>query len=105
MLIMGMRLATVPIKRMFTDVRVYLASLVKLCVMPLVAFALAAVLPIDPYSKRVFYIIACCPTASVVLNFSEIIGEGQGEAANLVLLGTILSALTLPLMMLLLPLI
>ena len=43
------------------------------------------------------------PVASVVLNFAEIAGEGQKKAASLVLLGTILSIVTLPLMMLLLP--
>lgn len=104
MLIMGMRLATVKLRPMLTDLRIYLTVLVKQCVMPAVAFVLVYFLPIDPYIKRVFYIIACCPTASVVLNFSEILGEGQKEAANIVLFGTILSALTLPLMALLLPL-
>ena len=71
--------------------------------MPLVAFLLVVLLPLDVYVKRVFYIIACCPTASIVLNFAEILGEGQEEAAGTVLLGTALSAVTLPLMTLLLP--
>ena len=42
-----------------------------------------------------------CPAASVVLNFAEMLGEGQETAANLVLLSTMLSALTIPLMVLL----
>ena len=54
--------------------------------------------------KAVLYIICCCPVASIVLNFSEILGEGQKEAASTVLLSTILSILTLPIMTLLLPL-
>jgi predicted permease len=43
-----------------------------------------------------------CPVASVVLNFSEMLGQGQKTAANLVLLGTGLSAITIPLMVLIL---
>jgi predicted permease len=61
-------------------------------------------LPIDGDVKRTFFIICSCPVASVVLNYAEIIGEGQREAANTVLLGTILSIVTLPIMMLLMPL-
>ena len=44
------------------------------------------------------------PTASIVLNFSEIVGNGQREAAASVLLSTILSILSLPIMVLMLPL-
>ena len=53
----------------------------------------------------VFFITCSCPAASIVLNFAEIVGEGQKSAANLVLVSTLLSILTLPLMMLLLPII
>ena len=61
-------------------------------------------LPVDSGLKVVLYIICCCPVASIVLNFSEILGEGQKEAASTVLLSTILSILTLPIMTLFLPL-
>ena len=104
MIIMGMRLATIDMKSMFTSVKMYLTILVKQIVMPLVAFALVYFLPVSPDIKVAFYIICACPAASVVLNFSEMLGEGQRDAANLVLLGTMLSILTLPVMMLLLPL-
>ncbi len=104
MIIMGMRLATMDLKKMFCDIRVYLTLAVKGFVMPLVAFALVYFLPISPDIKIAFFIICSCPVASVVLNFSEMLGEGQKEAASLVLLGTMLSIVTLPIMMLLLPL-
>jgi len=42
--------------------------------------------------------LAATPVASITLNFAEMLGKGQKTAANLVLLGTILSLLTLPLM-------
>ena len=104
MIIMGMRLATMDIRSLFTDLRVYLTIAVKQIVMPLVGFGLVYFLPISSDVKQTFFIICACPVASVVLNFAEIVGSGQREAAKMLLLGTILSIATLPPMMLLLPL-
>ena len=72
--------------------------------MPLVAFLAVFFIPLPTEVKATFFIICACPTASIVLNFSELIGEGQREAASMVLLSTILSIATLPVMVLLLPL-
>lgn len=102
MIIMGMRLATMDLKRMLTERRVYIALFIKQVIMPLVAFLIIFLLPIDTTVKQVFYIITACPVASVVLNYSELVGSGQREAASMVLLGTIMSIVTLPLMSLLL---
>lgn len=103
MLIMGMRLATMDLKQMFITKPVYISLALKQLAMPLLCFLLVAFLPIDAGLKATLYIICCCPVASVVLNFSEILGEGQKEAAASVLLSTILSIVTLPIMTLLLP--
>lgn len=102
MMIIGMRLATVEVKKLFCDVRVYLTAAAKLVVMPLIAFALIYFFPIDSAAKATFFIVTACPSASIVLNFSELIGEGQKEAVSSVLMSTILSIVTLPLLMLLL---
>ena len=48
------------------------------------------------------FVLTCCPVASVVLNFAELLGEGQEDAADMLLLGTILSVVTMPVMLLLL---
>ncbi len=104
MLIMGMRLGTMELKSLFTNVRVYITVFVKMVVMPLGAFLLVYFLPISADLKMTFYIICACPTASVVLNFAEIVGEGQKEAAAMVLTCTILAVATMPVMMLMLPL-
>ena len=100
----GMRLATMELRGLFTDLRVYLTIAVKQIVMPLIAFLLVFYLPISSEVKQTFFIICACPVASVVLNFAEIVGAGQREAAKMLLLGTLLSVVTLPPMMLLLPL-
>jgi len=104
MLIMGMRLATTNFKSVFTSVKAYVAVAVKTILMPLVSFAIVYFLPLPIEVKKTFFIICACPTASVVLNFSELCGKGQREAAASVLLSTILSILTLPTMVLMLSL-
>ena len=47
------------------------------------------------------FVMCACPVASVVQNYAEILGEGQDVAANTVLLGTLSSIATLPLLALL----
>ena len=103
MLVMGMRLGTMDIGRLFSDWRIYLTIAVKQFLMPLFAFGTICALPIDLSLRQTFFVLCACPAASIVLNFAEILGEGQKEAANTVLLSTILSILTLPVMMLLFP--
>lgn len=106
MFVMGMRLATMDMKKLFTDYRVYLTVAVNQVLMPLIVFAAVYFMTfLDPYLRRTLFIISACPVASIVLNYSEVIGEGQSEAANIVLLSTILSIVTLPFVMLLLPLV
>ncbi len=104
MFIMGMRLATMKFKDVFNRPIAYAAVAVKQLIMPLLAFALVYFLPMDVGMKSTFFVISATPIASSVLNFSEIAGDGQSEAATMLLLGTILSVVTLPIMALLLPL-
>ena len=103
MIIMGMRLATMNFGELWRDVKVYITVAVNQILMPALAFAMVYFLPVALEVKQSFFIISACPIASVVLNFAEVIGEGQREGAKMFLLGTILSIVTLPLMMLLLP--
>ncbi|MBE6562738.1 MAG: hypothetical protein E7660_03280 [Ruminococcaceae bacterium] len=100
MIIMGMRLATSTFKNVFGSFSQYVVIAIKQLVFPLICLLLLALIPIDGSIKKTVYIMMCCPVASVVLNFAEMLGEGQKEAANLVLLGTLLSTATIPLMVL-----
>lgn len=104
MIVMGMRLSYVGLRELFSDVRIYLTIGVKQVVMPLIGFAILFLLPMDSVIKQVLYIMCACPVAAIVQSFSEMIGQGQKEGAKLVLLGTILSIVTLPIMALLIPL-
>lgn len=103
MLVMGMRLGFMNLKSLFVKPTVYFSIVAKQFVMPLVGLAIIFTIPMPDALKLTFYIMCCTPVASNVLNFSEMIGEGMEEAANTVLLGTILSVATLPFMMLFAP--
>lgn len=102
MLIMGMRLASTPVKGIFMRPMQYLIIGIKQLILPLLVFLILLPLPIDQNMKATMYIIFACPVASVILSFAEMLGEGQESAANMVLLGTSLSAVTIPIMCLLL---
>ena len=98
MLILGMRLATVEPKKIFTDPLVYFACITKQFLIPLFVFAVIYFIPMDLRLKQTLFILCCCPVASVVLNYAELVGEGQKSAANTVLLSTVSSVITIPLM-------
>jgi len=102
MLILGMRFATVSPKEVFTDGSIYITSAIKLVVFPFLGYLLTHFLPIDYSMKATMFILCCCPTASVVLNLSEIYNQGQKNAANIVLASTIFSMLTIPLLLMIL---
>lgn len=102
MLILGMRLAVIPLKPMLTSARQYIAVGVKLVVFPLITLAICTLLRVPDDYRMALYIISCAPVGNVVLSFSEILGSGQDTAANVVLLSTLLSVITIPLMLLIL---
>lgn len=102
MTILGMRLATARFATVFLSPLQYLVVIAKQTVIPLAVFGMVSLLPVDIFIKQLSFILFCCPVASNVLNFAEIAGKGQEEASGCVLLGTALSIVTMPLMMLLL---
>ncbi len=101
MIVMGARLACSKFSDVFLKIGNYLTVALKQIVYPLSVLLILKLLPLDGSMKCAVYVIACCPVASMVLNFSELIGKGREEAAGVLLLGTTLSCLTLPLMILL----
>ena len=101
MLVMGMRLATIKVKSLFNNWMQYFALAINQIVFPLCVLGLLTLLRVDEELKWCMFVMCSCPIAAVVQNYAEILGEGQDIAANLVLLGTISSIVTLPLMALL----
>jgi predicted permease len=103
MFILGMRLALVDVRELFGNWRQYVVAMVKNVGFALFAFGAMYFIPVEGYVKQALFIICCCPVANMVLSFAEMLGKGQKTAANVVLLSTISSLVTLPLLCLLLP--
>lgn len=101
MLIMGMRLATIRFKNLFTNWMQYFSVAINQIVFPLFVFGVLYLLNVDKELMMCMYVMCACPVASVVQNFAELLGEGQDIAANTVLLGSICSIATLPVLALL----
>ncbi len=104
MLILGMRLATVTPKDLFGNPRVYLSTAIKNVIYPLLSFLIIYFVPLPTYVKITFFLLGCCPSASMVLNMSELVKEGQTHAACSVLISTLSCILTVPLLALMIPL-
>ena len=102
MVILGIRLATMDFRKLFTTPLVWGISAGKLLVFPLFCYALVLPFPLDPVFKGSILILAATPCASILLNLAEIHHNGQELAANCALLTTLLSIVTIPLLSLLL---
>ena len=98
MLILGIRLATLDFKSLFTTPIVWLISACKLVAFPLFCFLLVLPLPLDPVFKGCMLMLAATPCASITLNLAEMHNRGQKLAANCALLSTLLSIITIPLL-------
>ncbi len=96
MIILGIRLASVSFKKLFTRAYVYIICACKLLVFPFACLGLIYFLPFDPVFKAAIFILGGTPCASVMLNLAEMY-EGERElAANCVLLSTLLCIFTIP---------
>lgn len=102
MIILGMRLATVKFKDTFLVAGHYILAIINQVVMPLMAYLLCTVIGLDADMRKALVIICCCPIAAIALNLTEILKTGQKTAGSLVLVGTLLSIITIPLVTLIL---
>ena len=96
--ILGIRLAAMDLKKLFTQPFVYAIVGAKLILFPLFCYALVAFLPFSDVFKASMRILGAAPCASVILNLAEMHNSGQELAANCALLSTLLCLLTIPLL-------
>ncbi len=102
MLILGIRLATVSLKKILTRPLVYAISFSKMVVYPLFCYALVYFLPLSFPFKASMLILSSVPCASVILNLAELHRSETELAANCVLVSTLMCFLTIPVLTLLL---
>lgn len=100
MVLVGMELANLPIKELVSDPKAYVASFIKLCLSPIIAFALISLfsLFLDFTDIRVNLItMAAVPSANNLLMFSTRLGKSSVLPTKMIVISTILSIITIPL--------
>jgi predicted permease len=102
MFILGIRLATVPIKKLFTRAFMYIICIGKLLVFPLFCYFAVYFIPFDYSFKASILILSSAPCASVILNLAEMHHAEEEMAANCVLVSTLFCFMTIPLLALIL---
>lgn len=96
MIILGIRLASVSFKKLFTRLYVYVICVCKLLAFPFFSLLMVYFLPVSDIFKAAMFILGGTPCASVMLNIAEMY-DGETElAANCVLLSTLLCVFTIP---------
>lgn len=99
MTVLGMRLAFVKFRDLM-DYRQVIAIFLKLIALPLITFGIMYALPVDETLKISTYILSCMPPAAITLNFAELSNTSPKTAANIVVVGSLLVAITLPVLLL-----
>ena len=101
MIIIGIKLANMPFKEIFLNKYAYISSFNKLVLMSLITMLIVVFLPISDPIKYVLFFVLSMPSATNTVMFAvKFDGDGK-QASSSVLLSTILSVLTVPLMYLL----
>ena len=100
MMILGIKLANVPVKSLFNSITVYYVSLIKLIVMPVVSVVLGALLinalNLQADAIYAFFIAFAVPTASLATTFADQFGGDTYNAVTCTLGSTLLSVITIP---------
>jgi len=102
MLVIGSSLAPMKFKEVFGDWRAYALSALRLLIMPAVCFFVLRTFIADELLLGITVIIAGMPVATVATMFCMEYGANEQAASKTVVLSTILSVVTIPLLVYLL---
>lgn len=97
MLLLGVKLANIRTKALFVNKGAYISSFFKLIVMGVISMLVVAFLPVSNVIKYAIVFLLSMPSAAATVLFSvQFGGDGEQATSNL-LLSTILSLITIPL--------
>ncbi len=100
MFVIGIYLAQTQVGRMFAKGKLYLISLVRLILIPVLCFGLLSLLPASMNEIRIAILIAAaCPVGSNVAVYAQLYNQDYGYAVETVVISTMLSIVTIPLLM------
>ena len=102
MFIIGVTLAQVPVKNVFTEWRLYPSAVLKLMVVPVVVWLVLRMFITDAQILGVLVVLSAMPTAVIVAMFAIEFGNDEHTASKSIFLTTLMSCATIPLMVYLL---
>lgn len=89
------------LKKVFSQPFTYITALSKLVVFPIFAFLCVCFLPFfDDIFKTTLFVLSAAPSAAFILTLAELHGKEQELSANIVLVASVISIITLPLLLL-----
>ena len=102
MLVIGSTLATIPVKRIFTNPELYLIAFIRLLLVPIAVWAVLRLIISDPTLLGVGVMLAAMPVATNASLLCLRYGGNEELASNSVFISTVLSLVTIPILSLLL---
>ena len=97
MMIIGSSLSRIPFGRIFGDIRAYAYCVIKLLIIPVAAWFVFHFFVTDPIILGMMIVMTSMPGASITTMFSIRYGGNETAATRAVLLSTLFSAVTIPL--------
>ncbi len=101
MIVVGCYIARVSIKELFEDTSLYLMSVVRLVLIPLVSFAVLYLLHVDKTIATTVLILCAAPPAATTAMFAAQFGGDAKLASKSVAIATLFSMITMPVFILL----
>lgn len=96
MMIIGTSLGSVPVKRVFSEPRAYIASFIRLILAPVLTWAVLRLFATDPMMLAIPVLIAACPSAMVITVFCLQYGKDDLFSSQVIFMSTLLCAITMP---------
>ncbi len=96
MLLVGGTLAGIRVREVFSDLRVYPFSIIKLIVLPVIVWAAMRIVIREPFLLQVYTILFLMPVANNSVLFSLLYDNDENLAARAVFITTLLSLVTAP---------
>lgn len=97
MMIIGSTLATIPIKEVFTEIRIYPYTFIKQVIVPIAIYPLLKLVIADPLILGVTLIMLAMPVGNSAVLFATEYGGDVSVAAKNIFMTTLFSILTIPL--------
>ena len=99
MLVLGANLGSSNLGLLFTDRRIYKACAFRLLVVPAVTILLCMVMPVSAEIRMVLLIVEACPCGAVTSMLAQLYGGDFQYGTGLVIVTTLLSMATMPLIL------